>query len=116
MEADKLLVADRLVGLEETGRALDAGAVAVAVCPAPVVLATRPGAAQLVAAVPGAAGALAGGAHRPRPPLEGARPLRRGELGPLRPAAVLRAVVVPAAVALLALLHHSITANGNFRL
>ena len=114
MEAHELLVADRLVGLEDGGRALDAGAVTEAVRPTPVVLATlRP---HVVAAVPVAAGALAGGAHRPRPPLEGAGPLGRQELRPLGPAAGLRAVIVPATITLLPLLHHAITTNGNFGL
>ena len=114
MEADKLLVADRLVGLEHTGRALDARAVTEAVRATPVVLsALRP---HVVAAVPVAAGALARGAHSPRPPLEGAGPLRGRELRPLRPAASLRAVIVPATVTLLPLLHYTITTNGNFGL
>ena len=73
MEADKLLVADCLVGLEDAGRALDARAVTEAVRPAPVVFsALRP---HIVAAVSVAAGALTRGADSPRPPLEGAGPL-----------------------------------------
>ena len=78
------------------------------------------------------AGAALGGGAAQR-----ARQLRHGVLGALRPAAGLQAVLhqsevsinksrdplqpipahlLPAAVALLALLHHSITANGNLRL
>ena len=112
MEADKLLVADRLVGLQDAGRALDARAVTEAVRPAPVVLsALRP---HIVAAVTVTAGALARGADRP--PLEAARPLGGRELCPLGPAASLGAVIVPSTVALLTLFHDTITTNGNFRL
>lgn len=67
-----------------------------------------------MAAVPVTAGALAGGADRP--PLEAARPLGGRELRPLRPAAILGAVIVPTTVALLTLFHDTITTNGNFRL
>lgn len=110
MEADKLLVADRLVWLEDTWRALDARAVTEAIRPTPVVLATL--LPHIVAAVTIAAGALARGADRP--PLEGARPLGGRELCPLRPAAILCTVIVPTAVALLTLFHDTITTNGNF--
>ena len=41
LEADELLVAHRLVGLEAAGRALHGAAVAVAVAAAPVVLAAQ---------------------------------------------------------------------------
>ena len=67
-----------------------------------------------MAAVTVTAGALARGADRPS--LEAARPLGGRELGPLRPAASLGAVIVPSTVTLLTLFYDTITTNGNFRL
>ena len=109
LETDKLLIADRLVRLHDTLRTGHSPAVTESLLPAPVVIPAE--LAPAVAAVPATARALAGAAHRGGS--QGAGQLVLGVFRPLRPAAALQAVLLPATVALLALLHHSVTADRD---
>lgn len=110
--ADELLVADRLVGLVDRGRAVGRAAVAVARVPAPVVVAAP--VAELQRALGGAARALRGAALGARPQLARLVVLRRVRRH--RVAARVLAVLLPAAVALLARVHDAVAANRCLRL
>ena len=109
LETDKFLIADRLIGLHDALRTENPPAVTEALLPAAVVLPAL--VSPAVAAVPATARALAGAADSGGS--EGAGQLTLAVFGPLGPATALQAVLLPPAVALLALLHHSVTADGD---
>ena len=113
MKADKLFVADSLVGFHDAGRTLHPSSITVTVSPTAIVIPAP--VTHIVAAVSVAAGSLAGAAHGHGSP-QGAGKLAQAVLGPLGPAAALQTVLLPATVTLLSVLHDSIATDGCLRL
>ena len=116
--ADVFLVADCLVGFKDGHGTEGGGPVTKGLLPAPVVVPAH--APTLEGALVGATGALGGRTRLARP--EGARQLAPGVSpgpvgwGALGPAARLFAVLLPAAVALLALLDDAVAAQRHLGL
>ena len=114
METNKVtVIANCSIGFEYAWRTLYSAAVTETLSPTPIVIATF--VSLVVAAVVVTARTLTGTAQG-LGAAQRAGDLVTGVLGPLRPAAGLKTVLLPATVTLLSLLHNSITANGNFRL
>ena len=107
------VIANCPVGLQNTWWTLDSTSVTETLSATSIVITTF--IALVIAAVVVTARTLAWTAQS-LGSTESAGDLVTGVFGSLRPATILQTVLFPTTVTLLALLHNSITANGNFRL